>query len=108
MMASTCLRSPAHTLTNNTPSGHVALESSQLMIRHFLRALPFAILVEVLSGVEARMGCNEEGTFWIYSCSFHAGASVGSEGFKRWAWSQEPDPLIGSQADFGNKAIGCE
>ena len=26
------------------------------MIRHFLRALPFAILVGVLSGVEARMG----------------------------------------------------
>ena len=34
----------------------VPLGHPQVMIRHFLRALPFAILVWVLSGVEARMG----------------------------------------------------
>ena len=78
------------------------------MISHFLKALPFAILVGAFFGVEARMGRNDEGTFWIYSCSFHAGASVGSEGFKRWIWSQEPYPLIGSEAAFGNKAMGCK
>ena len=33
------------------------------MIRHFLRALPFAILVGVFFGVETRMGRNDEGTF---------------------------------------------
>jgi hypothetical protein len=78
------------------------------MIKHFLRALPFAILLAVLFGVEARMGRNDKGTIWIYSSSVHAGRPVGSEGLKRWPWSQEPDPLIGSEAAFGDKAMGCE
>ena len=99
---------PSQFIDHNTPPRHVDPESSQLMIKHFLRALPFAILLAVLLGVEARMGRNDEGTIWIYSCSFHAGATVGIEGFKRWSWSQEPDPLIGSEAAFGNKAMGCK
>ena len=64
------------------------------MIRWLLKALVFATLVGVACGVEVRMGRNDEGTFWIYSCALKVGASVGSEGFKGWAWSQEQDPLL--------------
>jgi len=54
------------------------------------------------------LGWSDAGRFWIYSYTLSVGGSVGSAGFRRLAFRQEPAPIIGSQAAFGNMAMGCK
>ena len=54
------------------------------------------------------LGWSDAGRFWIYSFTLSVGGSVGSAGFRGLAFRQEPAPIIGSQAAFGNMAMGCK
>ena len=56
-----------------------------------------------------RMGLSDAGRFWIYSCTLSVGGSVGAAGFVGIGpFSNEPVPIIGSQAEFGNRTMGCK
>ena len=79
------------------------------MARRFLiQLLPIGILTGLFFGLGARVGFSDAGRFWIYSCTLSVGGSFGSGGFRGMAFSQEPAPIIGSQAAFGNMAMGCK
>ncbi len=79
------------------------------MARRFLtQLLPIGILTGLFFGFGASVGFSDAGRFWIYSCILSVVGSVGSGGFRGMAFSREPAPIIGSQAEFGNKAMGCK
>ena len=79
------------------------------MARRFLiQLLPIGILAGLFFGLGGRIGLSDAGRFWIYSCTLSVGGSFGSGGFRGMAFSQEPAPIIGSQAAFGNMAMGCK
>ena len=92
------------------PSGQGDLEIHQLMARRFLiQLLPIGILAGLFFGLGGRMGLSDAGRFWIYSCTLSVGGSVGAAGFVGIGpFSEEPAPIIGSQAAFGNRAMGCK
>ena len=55
------------------------------------------------------LGWSDAGRFWIYSCTLSVGGSVGAAGFVGIGpFSKEPVPIIGSQAAFGIRAMGCK
>ena len=57
----------------------------------------------------ARLVLRDAGRFWIYSCTLSVGGSVGAAGFVGIGpFSNEPVPIIGSQAEFGNRTMGCK
>ena len=79
------------------------------MVKRFLiQLLPIGILAGLFFVLGVRMGVSNAGRFWIYSCKLSVGGSVGSTGFKGMAFSHEPAPIIGSQAELGNFAMGCD
>ena len=79
------------------------------MARRFLiQLLPIGILTALFFGLGTRVGFSDAGSFWIYSCTLSVGGSFGSGGFRGMAFSQEQAPIIGSQAAFGNMAMGCK
>ena len=80
------------------------------MARRFLiQLLPIGILAGLFFGLGGRVGFSDAGRFWIYSCTLSVGGSVGAAGFVGIGpFSKEPVPIIGSQAEFGNRTMGCK
>ena len=79
------------------------------MARRFLiQLLPIGILAGLFFGLGGRMGLSDAGRFWIYSCTFSVGASVGTGGLQGIAPSQEKKTLLGSTADLVNMGMGCK
>ena len=77
------------------------------MARRFLiQLLPFGILAGLFFATGSRVG-RHDGQFWIYSCTFSVGASVGTGGLQGIAPDQENKTLLGSTADLVNMGMVC-
>ena len=76
--------------------------------RFLLQLLPLGILAGVFFATGSRFGMSAAGQFWIYSCTFSVGASVGTGGLQGIAPNQENTTLLGSTADLVNMGMGCK